>query len=175
MSVNVTGAEGRPRDLPYAAPSPLFLRDEELTRGIELLEAAYGALLGRPDRVLGGLGLGRNHGRILYCIGRQPGIAMVELQDRVQLTKQTVSRLLKELVGKGLIRRAADRRDRRRRLLELTAYRARAGRAAQRAPAPAAGERLPRRRRRGGRRLPQGAARPARRACPPAEATRQVR
>jgi DNA-binding MarR family transcriptional regulator len=120
VSVNVTGPKVAP-DRPYAAPSPLFLRDEELTRGIELLDAAYGALLGRPDRVLSGLGLGRNHGRILYCIGRQPGIAMVELQGRVQLTKQTVSRLLKELVGKGLITRAADRRDQRRRLLALTA------------------------------------------------------
>jgi DNA-binding MarR family transcriptional regulator len=120
VSVNVTGPKVAP-DLPYAAPSPLFLRDEELTRGIELLEAAHGALLGRPDRVLSGLGLSRNHGRILYHVGRQPGIAMVELRDRVQLTKQTISRLLKELVGKGLITRAADRRDHRRRLLALTA------------------------------------------------------
>jgi len=120
MSVNVTGPKVAP-DLPYAAPSPLFLRDEELTHGVELLEAAHGALLGRPDRVLSDLGLGRNHGRILYHVGRRPGIAMVELQDRVQLTKQTLSRLLKELVGKGLISRAADRRDQRRRLLALTA------------------------------------------------------
>ena len=119
MSVNVTGPKAAP-DLAYGAPSPLFLRDEELTRGIELLEAAYGTLLGRPDRVLSSLGLGRNHGRILYCIGRQPGITLVGLLDRVQLTKQTVSRLLGELVDRGLIARAADRRDRRRRLLELT-------------------------------------------------------
>ena len=119
MSVNVTGPKVA-SDRPYAAPSPLFLRDEELTRGIELLEAAYGALLGQPDRVLGGLGLSRNHGRILYCIGRQPGITMVELLGRVLLTKQTVSRLLGELVDRRLVSRAADRRDRRRRLLELT-------------------------------------------------------
>jgi DNA-binding MarR family transcriptional regulator len=120
MSVNVSGPKVA-SELPYAAPSPLFLRDEELTRGIELLEAAYGALLGRPDRVLNGLGLGRNHGRIVYFIGRQPGITMVELLYRVQLTKQTVSRLLKELVGKRLVVRTADRHDRRRRLLELSA------------------------------------------------------
>lgn len=120
MSVNVTGPKVATQRA-YAAPSPLFLRDEELTRGVELLEAAHAALLGRPDRVLDGLGLSRNHGRILHCIGTQPGITMVELLGRTQLTKQTVSRLLKELVGRGLVARAADRRDRRRRLLELTA------------------------------------------------------
>jgi DNA-binding MarR family transcriptional regulator len=119
MSVNVTGPKVA-TESPYAAPSPLFLRDEELTRGIVLLEAAHAALLGRPDRVLNGLGLGRNHGRILYCIGTQPGITMVELLGRTQLTKQTVSRLLKELVARRLVARTADRRDRRRWLLELT-------------------------------------------------------
>jgi DNA-binding MarR family transcriptional regulator len=119
MSVNVTGPKVA-SEIPYGAPSPLFLRDEELTRGIELLEAAYGALLGRPDRMLNGGGLSRNHARILYCVGRQPGITMVELLGRTRLTKQTVSRLLKELAGNGLVARAADRHDRRRRLLELT-------------------------------------------------------
>jgi len=119
MSVNVTEPKVALK-LPYAAPSPLFLRDEELTRGIELLDAAHGALLAQPDRPLREQGLGRNHGRILSCIGRQPGITMVELQDRVQLTKQTVSRLLGELQDNGLITRAASRRDRRQRLLELT-------------------------------------------------------
>ena len=102
-------AEGRPRACRLAAPNPLFLRDEELTRGIELLEAAYRRAAGaEPDRVLSGLGLGRNHGGSCTCVGRQPGITMVELQDSVQLTKQTVSRLLKELVGQGPDRRAAE-------------------------------------------------------------------
>jgi len=119
MSVNVTEPKVA-RSLPFGAPNPLFLRDEELTRGIELLEAASGALLGRPDRRLIELGLGRHHQRVVYWVGRQPGITMAELQDRVQLTKQTLSRLLKELVGARLIVRRPCQRDRRQRLLELT-------------------------------------------------------
>jgi DNA-binding MarR family transcriptional regulator len=119
MSVNVTEPKVA-RSLPFGAPNPLFLRDDELTRGVELLDAAYRALIDQPDRSLTDLGLGRNHQRALYFVGRQPGITMAELQGRVHLTKQTLSRLLKELVAARLIARTPCRRDRRQRLLELT-------------------------------------------------------
>lgn len=119
MSVNVTEPKLTGRR-PLGAPNPLFLRDEELTRGIELLDAAYRALIAQPDRRLAGLGLGRNHQRVLYFVGRHPGITMVELLGLVQLTKQSVSRLLRDLVGRGLIVRSLDHNDRRQRPLELT-------------------------------------------------------
>lgn len=119
MSVNVTDPKAA-RRLPFAAPNPLFLRDEELTRGIELLDHAHQALIAQPERALSGHALGRNHWRVLYAIGRHPGITMVELQGSVPLTKQSLSRLLKELVAKGLITRRPSQRDRRQRLLELT-------------------------------------------------------
>ena len=109
------------RSLSNLAPNPLFLRDEELTRGIELLDAAYRALVAEPDRQLASRGLGRNHRWLLYLVGRRPGTTMVELLSRTRLSKQTLSRLLKELVAKGLIERRASARDRRQRLLELTA------------------------------------------------------
>ena len=119
MSVNVTEPKVA-RSLPFGAPNPLFLRDEELTRGVELLEQAHRALIAQPERVSTGLALGRNHWRVLYAIGRHPGITMVELQGSVPLTKQSLSRLLKELAAKGLIVRTQNQRDRRQRLLELT-------------------------------------------------------
>ena len=97
MSVNVTDPKAA-RRLPFAAPNPLFLRDEELTRGIELLEQAHQALIAEPERALTGLALARSHWRVLHAIGRHPGITMVELQGSVPLTKQSLSRLLKELV-----------------------------------------------------------------------------
>ena len=109
------------RSLSNLAPNPLFLRDEELTRGIELLDAAYRSLIAEPDRQLASRGLGRNHRWLLYLVGRHPGTTMVALLSRIQLSKQTLSRLLNELVAKGLIQRRANARDRRQRLLELTA------------------------------------------------------
>jgi DNA-binding MarR family transcriptional regulator len=108
------------RTLSNLTPNPLFLRDEELARGIELLDAAYRSLVAEPDRRLASRGLGRNHRWLLYLIGRHPGTTMVELLGRTQLSKQTVSRLLNELVAKGLIERRANVRDRRQRLLELS-------------------------------------------------------
>jgi DNA-binding MarR family transcriptional regulator len=108
------------RSLTSAAPNPLFLRDEELTWGIELLDAAYRSVVEEPDRELVRRGLGRNHRWILYLVGRHPGITMVELLSRMRVAKQTLSRLLNDLVAKGLIARQPNARDRRQRLLELT-------------------------------------------------------
>lgn len=108
------------RSLTNVAPNPLFLRDEELTWGIELLDAAYRSLVEEPDRDLARRGLGRNHRWVLYLVGRHPGITMVELLSRMRVAKQTLSRLLNELVANGLIARTPNMRDRRQRLLELT-------------------------------------------------------
>jgi DNA-binding MarR family transcriptional regulator len=107
--------------LPSVAPNPLFLRDEELSRGIELLDAAYRALIGEPDPELIEHGLGRNHGWVLHFVARQPGITMVELVRRIHLSKQSLSRLLSELVGTGLLERRRNARDGRQRPLQLTA------------------------------------------------------
>jgi len=113
--------EPRPaRSLPHTAPSPLFLRDQELTRGVELLDSAYRALIAEPDRVMAGLGLGRNHRRVIHLVARQPGITLADLVEIVQLTKQSLSRTIKELEARGLIARGASQSDRRRRPLRLT-------------------------------------------------------
>ena len=113
--------EPRPaRSLPHTAPSPLFLRDQELTRGVELLDSAYRALIAEPDRVMAGLGLGRNHRRVIHFVARQPGITLADLVEIVQLTKQSLSRTIKELEARGLIARGASQSDRRRRPLRLT-------------------------------------------------------
>lgn len=111
------------RPIPKSAlttPNPLFLRDEELSRGIELLDVAHRALFAEHDQRLSGLGLSRNHQRVLHHIGRQPGITMARLLEVLHLSKQTVSRLLKDLAAKGMIVRHPDASDRRQQRLELT-------------------------------------------------------
>jgi DNA-binding MarR family transcriptional regulator len=119
MSVNVTEPSVA-RNPPLDTPNPLFLRDEELIRGIELLDFAHRALVAEPERLLGGLGLGRHHQRLIHFVGRDPGVTMVQLLDLLQLSKQSTSRLLKELIAKGLITQRPNPHDRRQRLLELT-------------------------------------------------------
>ena len=108
------------RSLTSVAPNPLFLRDEELTWGLELLDAAYRSVVEEPERDLVRRGLGRNHRWVLYLVGRHPGITMVQLLTRMRVAKQTLSRLLNELAARGLIARRPNVHDRRQRLLELT-------------------------------------------------------
>jgi DNA-binding MarR family transcriptional regulator len=108
--------------LPYSAPSPLYLRDEELIRGIELLDFAHRTLFAEPDQRLAELGIGRTHQRIIHLVGRHPGIPMGDLIEVLRITKQTLSRLVSDLIAAGFLTRAAGGDDRRQRLLCLTEH-----------------------------------------------------
>jgi DNA-binding MarR family transcriptional regulator len=100
--------------------NPLFLREEELRQGMELLFFAYRDFTAEPDLILARHRFGRAHHRVIYFVGRYRGIAVSELLDILGITKQSLSRVLGQLVRQGFVVQRADRRDRRRRLLELT-------------------------------------------------------
>lgn len=108
------------RPFPPTPPNPLFLRDEELIEGLELLEFALQSLKSDQDSILDDFDLGRSHQQLLHYIGRSPGITMVDLLKIVPLTKQSLSRLLGELTARGFIDQTQDEIDRRRQRLELT-------------------------------------------------------
>lgn len=100
--------------------NPLFLREEELRQGIEMLFFAYRDFTGEPDAILATLGLGRAHHRAIYFVGRNPGITVTELLKILKITKQSLSRVLSQLVSEGYIDQETDAADRRKRLLTLT-------------------------------------------------------
>ncbi|HZD26841.1 MAG TPA: MarR family transcriptional regulator [Alphaproteobacteria bacterium] len=106
-------------DLP-AGPNPLFLRDEELMRGIELLFYAYRDFTSDPDEILKKHRFGRAHHRVVHFVGRNPGISVAELLGILKITKQSLSRVLSQLVQDGFVRQEKGVRDRRQRLLYLT-------------------------------------------------------
>jgi len=101
-------------------PNPLFLRDEELRQGIELMFYAYRDFTAEPDAILAKYRFGRAHHRVIYFVGRHPGITVSELLAILRITKQSLSRVLGQLVRDGFITQRAGLRDRRQRLLELT-------------------------------------------------------
>ncbi len=103
-----------------SAVNPLFLREEELRQGIELLFFAYRDFTAEPDALLHEYGFGRAHHRVIYFVGRHPGITVSELLGILQITKQSLSRVLGHLVQEGFIVQQPGQRDRRQRLLELT-------------------------------------------------------
>lgn len=105
-----------------AAPSasPLFLREPELRRGLELLYFGYSHLTRSIDRDLSRQGLGRAHHRALYFIGRKPDLTVSELLSLLAITKQSLGRVLNDLCERQLVEARTGERDRRQRLLRLT-------------------------------------------------------
>ncbi|HEX9808663.1 MAG TPA: MarR family transcriptional regulator [Alphaproteobacteria bacterium] len=100
--------------------NPLFLREEDLREGMELLFFAYRDFIEEADHVLARLGLGRAHHRALYFIGRHPGITVSELLRVLRVTKQSLSRVLADLAAREMVVHKPGLRDRRRRHLALT-------------------------------------------------------
>jgi len=107
-----------------AAPAPLpsaqFLREPELRRGMELLYFGHAYLTRSADQALAQQGLGRAHHRTLYFIARRPDLTVSDLLSLLAITKQSLGRVLNELVDRGLVESRAGERDRRQRLLRLT-------------------------------------------------------
>jgi len=97
----------------------LFLREEDLRQGIELLFYAYRDFTAEADAMLAELGFGRAHHRVIYFGGRKPGMTVSELLDILKITKQSLSRVLGQLVREGYIVQRPGTADRRQRLLEL--------------------------------------------------------
>lgn len=100
--------------------NPLFLREEELRQGIELLFYGYRDFTAEPDAMLAEYGFGRAHHRVIYFVGRNPGMTVSELLVILRITKQSLSRVLGQLVEEGFVIQRPGTRDRRQRLLDLT-------------------------------------------------------
>ena len=98
----------------------LFLTEAELRRGIELMFFAYRDFTGEADALLADYGLGRAHHRALYFIGRHPDMTVSDLLDILNITKQSLSRVLSQLIEEGYVEQREGAQDRRQRLLRLT-------------------------------------------------------
>ena len=84
---------------------------------IELLFFAYRDFTREADAVLDEYGLGRAHHRVLHFVDRHPGLTVADLLEILKITKQSLARVLKELVDQGWIAQKAGESDRRQRLL----------------------------------------------------------
>jgi DNA-binding MarR family transcriptional regulator len=87
---------------------------------IELLFFAYRDFVHDPDDVLAKLGFGRAHHRVLHFVNRNQGMKVADLLDILRITKQSLGRVLKQLVDEGYVLQKEGERDRRQRLLYVT-------------------------------------------------------
>jgi DNA-binding MarR family transcriptional regulator len=102
---------------PSADPRP---RDEPAFDLIELLFFAYRDFVGDADEVLAKFGFGRAHHRVLHFVNRNPGMKVAELLDILKITKQSLGRVLKQLIDQGYVEQKEGAKDRRQRLLFVT-------------------------------------------------------
>jgi DNA-binding MarR family transcriptional regulator len=87
---------------------------------IELLFFAYRDFVGDADHVLEAFGFGRAHHRVIHFVHRYPGLKVADLLDVLRITKQSLGRVLKQLLDEGYIVQKAGDNDRRQRLLFAT-------------------------------------------------------
>jgi DNA-binding MarR family transcriptional regulator len=93
--------------------------ETDLRLAQDLLFFAYRDFTNAADVALAELGLGRAHHRALHFIGRNPGITVSDLLAILRITKQSLARVLNELIERGYVVQSPGSSDRRQRLLRL--------------------------------------------------------
>ena len=88
---------------------------------IELLFFAYRDFVGDADDVLAKFGFGRAHHRVLHFVNRNPGLKVADLLVVLKITKQSLGRVLKQLIDQGYVVQREGANDRSQRLLHVSA------------------------------------------------------
>lgn len=105
---------------PPASAEPRTDSAEPIWDIIELLFFAYRDFVSDPDDVLAKFNFGRAHHRVLHFVNRHPGMMVADLLDVLKITKQSLGRVLKQLVDQGYVVQKEGENDRRQRLLYVT-------------------------------------------------------
>ncbi|MCS6762386.1 MAG: MarR family transcriptional regulator [Candidatus Devosia symbiotica] len=103
-------------DINYAGPGAEVLPLDIMG----LFFFAYRDFTGDADAMLGHQGFGRAHHRVLYFICLRPGMPVADLLDILKITKQSLARVLRQLIDNGYVEQKTGRSDRRQRLLFAT-------------------------------------------------------
>src|SRR5882672_4493450 len=104
----------------HLVPTETRQRDTASFDLIELLFFAYRDFVGDADEILDKFGFGRAHHRVLHFVNRNPGMKVAELLDILRITKQSLGRVLKQLVDEDYVLQKEGENDRRQRLLYVT-------------------------------------------------------
>ena len=83
--------------------TPLFLTEKEIRKVIELMFFAYRDFTSEPDEFLDKINFGRAHHRVIYFVGKKETITIKDLLSILQITKQSLSRVLNQLVKEKYI------------------------------------------------------------------------
>ena len=95
-------------------------KDRDFNDAIELMFFAYRDFIADPDVILEAHGFGRAHHRVLHFVAGNPGISIADLLDILRVTKQSLARVLRDLIDGDYVEQRIGANDRRKRLLHLT-------------------------------------------------------
>ena len=112
MDARTTETDNKASNEPYS--------DAELRDAMELLFFSYRDFIRKPDTILEEYNFGRAHHRVIHFVGRNPDITVTHLLSILRITKQSLSRVLSQLVRENFIQQLEGPIDRRQRLLSLT-------------------------------------------------------
>ena len=118
VNAKIVAASSSLAESPGAAPASAA--SEPIWDIIELLFFAYRDFVGDPDEVLSKLGFGRAHHRVLHFVNRNPGMKVADLLEILNITKQSLGRVLKQLIDQAYVVQKEGAQDRRQRLLFVT-------------------------------------------------------
>src|SRR2546429_9932255 len=118
--VNFSGPSADPDSRPTEGKSSATLPGDLRWEIIELLFFAYRDFVGDADHELEAFGFGRAHHRVIHFVYRYPGLKVADLLDVLRITKQSLGRVLKQLLDEGYIIQKTGNNDRRQRLLYAT-------------------------------------------------------
>lgn len=121
MSQENTGTLGKKHENPHLSDTSSLGLPRELVEAVELMFFAYRDFVSDPDTILESHGFGRAHHRVLHFVGRRPGMSVSELLHILSITKQSLSRVLKDLIEEKYIIQETDEQDRRIKRLLLSA------------------------------------------------------
>ncbi|MGH1352032.1 MAG: MarR family winged helix-turn-helix transcriptional regulator [Methyloligellaceae bacterium] len=96
------------------------MQDNQLIPFAELLFFAYRDFVSDPDEILNDIGFGRAHHRVLHFVNQEPGLRVADLLEILKITKQSLARVLKQLIDEEYIRQETGQADRRERHLYAT-------------------------------------------------------
>jgi len=95
-------------------------QNEDLLTGIELMYFAYRGFTSDPDKILSEYGYGRAHHRVVHFIKGHEGLRVNDLLAILGITKQSLNRVLRQLIENGMVEQHVGEKDRRERRLYLT-------------------------------------------------------
>lgn len=110
------------------APNPINVNKADINPDLSqmpldvmgLFYFAYRDFVGDADALLERQGFGRAHHRVLYFVNLKPGMPVADLLDILKITKQSLARVLRQLIDSGYVEQKTGAADRRQRLLHAT-------------------------------------------------------